>query len=172
MWSRVPVWYPSQHLCLSTHWISAAGWLWQSVPSHFSPVENHVSQPDFLSMSDLQERCSRCELNSTLDNGHSISFIYRGMQCCVFSLALWEKCSELQQCIMCSSEIGRIQCSPDALASEIDDRCCYSDFCILGRGSTIVYWTTRITHEIEHAWAKQSNHCQSIKGIWIPHSRT
>ena len=27
-----------------------------------------MRQPDFLSMSDLQERCSRCELNSTLDN--------------------------------------------------------------------------------------------------------
>ena len=35
----------------------------------------------------------------------------------------------------------RIQCSPDVLVSEIDDRCrpSYSDFCILGRGSTIVY---------------------------------
>ena len=35
--------------------------------------------------------------------------------------------------------IRRIRCSPDALASEIDDRCSYSDFCTLGRGSTIVY---------------------------------
>ena len=81
---------------------------------------------------------SRCELNSTQDNDTAL--LLSTEECnTVFSLAFESSVQKYSSAYCAAAKSAYFQCSPDVLVSEIDDRCCYSDFCILGRGSTIIH---------------------------------